>query len=33
MPQKLVKEVAEQKKKDIEKRKLIFVGATMYPNS
>lgn len=33
IPQQLVKAVSEKKKYDIEKRKLIFVGATMYPNS
>jgi methylmalonyl-CoA mutase len=33
VPQKLVKEVSKQKKEDIEKRKLSFVGATMYPNN
>lgn len=33
MPQLQVKEVSEKKKQDIEKRKLIFVGATMYSNS
>ncbi|MCT8139226.1 methylmalonyl-CoA mutase small subunit (plasmid) [Anaerobacillus sp. CMMVII] len=33
LPQKLIKEVSSQKKVDIEKRKLKFVGATMYPNS
>ncbi|RXI98345.1 methylmalonyl-CoA mutase [Anaerobacillus alkaliphilus] len=32
-PQKLVNEVAAKKKADIEKRKLVFVGATMYPNN
>lgn len=33
IPQQHVKAVSEKKKHDIEKRKLIFVGATMYPNS
>lgn len=32
IPQKLVNEISKQKKKDIEKRKLVFVGSTMYPN-
>lgn len=32
IPQTLVKEVSMKKKADIEKRKLVFVGATMYPN-
>ncbi|WNF35837.1 methylmalonyl-CoA mutase family protein [Bacillaceae bacterium IKA-2] len=31
-PQQHVKEVSAKKKEDIEKRKLIFVGATMYAN-
>ncbi|MFN7251708.1 MAG: methylmalonyl-CoA mutase family protein [Anaerobacillus sp.] len=33
VPQQLVKQVSKQKKEDIEKRKLSFVGATMYPNN
>lgn len=33
IPQQEVKAVSEKKKHDIEMRKLIFVGATMYPNS
>ncbi len=33
IPQQLVNEVSLKKKQDIEKRKLVFVGATMYPNS
>lgn len=33
IPQALVNEVSTKKKQDIEKRKLVFVGATMYPNS
>ncbi|QOY34080.1 methylmalonyl-CoA mutase family protein [Anaerobacillus isosaccharinicus] len=33
IPQQQVKETSAKKKVDIEKRKLIFVGSTMYPNS
>lgn len=33
IPQQEVKAVSEKKKHDIEMRKMIFVGATMYPNS
>lgn len=33
IPQQLVNEVSTKKKQDIERRKLVFVGATMYPNS
>lgn len=33
LPQQRVKETSAMKQADIEKRKLIFVGSTMYPNS
>lgn len=33
LPQTLVKDVSNKKKTDVERRKLVFVGATMYPNS